>query len=188
MDLVDKVISLFFNKLSRSVIREGNGNPLQCSCLENPRDWGAWWAAVYGVTQSWTWLKWLGSSSSRCVIAYIPNRKHPLISCLQSPPSVVLEPKKIKSVTASTFPFLFAMKWCDLPTEQLNWTGALSDKSSKVKKSLTSKTSWSIRKTIQFSKCYGTEGKYFRGTAGIKGSQSEDITPELQFEAYPEAT
>ena len=38
-------------------------NPLQCSCLENPRDWGAWWAAIYGVTQSWTWLKWLSSSS-----------------------------------------------------------------------------------------------------------------------------
>ena len=33
---------------------EGNGNPLQCSCLENPRDGGAWWAAVYGVAQSWT--------------------------------------------------------------------------------------------------------------------------------------
>ena len=32
---------------------EGNGTPLQCSCLENPRDQGAWWAAVYGVTQSW---------------------------------------------------------------------------------------------------------------------------------------
>ena len=43
--------------------REGNGTPLQYSCLENPRDWGAWWAAVYGVTQSQTWLKWLSSSS-----------------------------------------------------------------------------------------------------------------------------
>ena len=43
---------------------EGNGNPLQCSCLENPRDGGAWWAAVYGVAQSWTRLKWLSSSSS----------------------------------------------------------------------------------------------------------------------------
>ena len=43
---------------------EGNGNPLQCSCLENPRNGGAWWAAVYGVTQSWTRLKWLSSSSS----------------------------------------------------------------------------------------------------------------------------
>ena len=43
---------------------EGNGNPLQCSCLENPRDGGAWWAAVYGVSQSRTLLKRLSSSSS----------------------------------------------------------------------------------------------------------------------------
>ena len=43
---------------------EGDGNPLQCSCLENPRDGGAWWAAVYGVAQSWTQLTWLSSSSS----------------------------------------------------------------------------------------------------------------------------
>ena len=43
---------------------EGNGNPLPCSCLENPRDRGAWWAAVYGVAQSRTRLKWLSSSSS----------------------------------------------------------------------------------------------------------------------------
>ena len=49
--------------LSLSCIGEGNGNPLQCSCLENPRDGGAWWAAVFGVTQSQTWLKQLGSSS-----------------------------------------------------------------------------------------------------------------------------
>ena len=48
-------------------IGEGNGNPLQCSCLENPRDGGAWWAAVYGFAQSWTRLKWLSSSSSRCI-------------------------------------------------------------------------------------------------------------------------
>ena len=48
-----------------SCIGEGNGSPLQCSCLENPRDGGAWWAAVYGVTQSRTRLKWLSSSSSR---------------------------------------------------------------------------------------------------------------------------
>ena len=41
---------------------EGNGNPLQCSCLENPRGGGAWWAAVYGVAQSWTRLKRLSSS------------------------------------------------------------------------------------------------------------------------------
>ena len=43
---------------------EGHGNPLQCSCLENPRDGGAWWAAVYGVAQSRTQLKQLNSSSS----------------------------------------------------------------------------------------------------------------------------
>ena len=49
---------------SLSCIGEGNGNPLQCSCLENPRDGGAWWAAIYGVTQSWTRLKRLSSSSS----------------------------------------------------------------------------------------------------------------------------
>ena len=49
---------------SLSCIGEGNGNPLQCSCLENPRDGGAWEAAVYGVTQSRTWLKWLSSCCS----------------------------------------------------------------------------------------------------------------------------
>ena len=49
---------------SRSGLGAGNGTPLQCACLENPRDGGAWWAAVYGVTQSWTQLKRLSSSSS----------------------------------------------------------------------------------------------------------------------------
>ena len=51
---------------SFSCTGEGNGTPLQCSCLENPRDGGAWWAAVYGIAQSWTRLKRL-SSSSICV-------------------------------------------------------------------------------------------------------------------------
>ena len=46
-----------------SCIGEGNGNPLQYSCLKNPRDRGAWWAAVYGVAESQTRLKWLSSSS-----------------------------------------------------------------------------------------------------------------------------
>ena len=49
---------------SLSCIGEGNGNPLQCSCLENPRDRGAWWAAISGVAQSQTRLKWVSSSSS----------------------------------------------------------------------------------------------------------------------------
>ena len=50
-------------RFSLSCNREGNGNPLQCSCLENPRDGGAWWTAVYGVAQSQTRLKPLSSSS-----------------------------------------------------------------------------------------------------------------------------
>ena len=52
---------------SLSCIGKGNGNPLQCSCLENPRDGGAWWATVYGVAQSRTRLKRLSSSSSRVI-------------------------------------------------------------------------------------------------------------------------
>ena len=52
---------------SLSCTGEGNGNPLQCSCLENPRDGGAWWAAAYGVAQSQTQLKQLSSSSSSVV-------------------------------------------------------------------------------------------------------------------------
>ena len=56
---------------SLSCIGEGNGNPLQCACLENPRDQGAWWAAVYGVVQSRTRLKRLSSSSSsRCLVLH----------------------------------------------------------------------------------------------------------------------
>ena len=50
--------------LSLSCTGEGNGNPLQCSCLENPRDERGWWATVYGVAQSRTQLKRLSSSSS----------------------------------------------------------------------------------------------------------------------------
>ena len=59
----DTIEQLHFH-FSLSCIREGNGNPLQCSCLENPRDGRAWWAAIYGVAQSWTRLKPLSSSSS----------------------------------------------------------------------------------------------------------------------------
>ena len=59
-----------FCKSLISLFGEGHGNPLQCSCLESPRDGGAWWAAVYGVAQSQTWLKWLSSSSSNQFINY----------------------------------------------------------------------------------------------------------------------
>ena len=61
---LDTTEQLHFH-FSLSCIEEGNGKPLQCSCLENPRDSGAWWAAIYGVAQSRTRLKRLSSSSSR---------------------------------------------------------------------------------------------------------------------------
>ena len=67
---------------SLSCIGEGNGNPLQCSCLENPRDGGAWWAAVYGVAQSRTRLKRLSSSSSSSRHLYI---KHLNPTCCNLP-------------------------------------------------------------------------------------------------------
>ena len=59
---------------SLSCIGEGNGNPLQCSCLENPRDVGAWWAAVHGIAESRTRLKRLSSSSSRLYVLYISRK------------------------------------------------------------------------------------------------------------------
>ena len=66
---------------SLSCTGEGNGNPLQCSCLENPRDGGAWWAAVYGVAQSRKRLKWLSKAKEstfltahlKCFWAYAPS-------------------------------------------------------------------------------------------------------------------
>ena len=63
LEELDMTERLHFH-FSLSCIGEGNGNPLQCSCLENPRDEGAWWAAIYGVAQSRTRLKRLSSSSN----------------------------------------------------------------------------------------------------------------------------
>ena len=60
LDTTERILFHF----SLSCIGEGNGNPLQNSCLENPRDEGAWWAAIYGVSQNQTRLKQLSSSSS----------------------------------------------------------------------------------------------------------------------------
>ena len=60
---------------SLSCIGEGNGNPLQCSCLENPRDGRAWWAAFYGVAQSRTRLKRLSSSSSNPIHTFQLDEK-----------------------------------------------------------------------------------------------------------------
>ena len=70
---------------SLSWIGEGNGNPLQCSCLENPKEGGAWWAAVYGVAQSRTRLKRLSSSSSsRLQHASLPYASLPPRICSNS--------------------------------------------------------------------------------------------------------
>ena len=77
-NFVSKVMSLLFNMLSRLVIREGNGNPLQYSCLENPMDGGAWKAAVHGVDE------WLNFHFSLACIG--EGNGNPLqCSCLENP-------------------------------------------------------------------------------------------------------
>ena len=84
---------------SLSCIEEGNGNPLQCSCLENPRDGGAWWAAVYGVTQSRTLLKWPSSTSSMWLC----------VSSVSSPFLFIAEYNF--TIYMSTFVYLFSSRW-----------------------------------------------------------------------------
>ena len=85
-----------------SCIGEGNGNPLQCSCLENPKDRGAWWAAVYGVAQSQTQLKRLSSSRS--------TTKWWIWSIYQ----VLLESSLMKPSTATTF--ILSASWIVITT------------------------------------------------------------------------
>ena len=68
------------------LLGEGNDTPLQYSCLENPRDRGAWWAAIYGVAQSWTRLKRLSSSSSSSYPTILSSVA-PFSSCPQSFPA-----------------------------------------------------------------------------------------------------
>ena len=88
----DTTERLYFH-FSLSCIEEGNGNPLQCSCLENPRDGRAWWAAVSGVAQSWTQLKRLSSSMEnlgrismgKLILFYFPSS--PSVSLPRVPPS-----------------------------------------------------------------------------------------------------
>ena len=86
-------------------IGEGNGNPLQCSCLENPRDGGAWWDSVCGVAQSQTRLKQLSSSSNEPITTIFQ-------SVLKS--RDVILPTKVCLVKAMVFPVV--MYGCD------NWT------------------------------------------------------------------
>ena len=93
---------------SLSCIGEENGNSLQCSCLENPRDGGAWWAAVYGVTQSRTRLKRLSSSSNQKCSRYSTSI-HGLGSYIRPcQPCTSVEPIKatsfkVKKLTANLF-------------------------------------------------------------------------------------
>ena len=80
-------------------IGEGNGNPLQCSCLENPRDGGAWWAAFYGVAQSQTRLKQLSSSSGFLEFWYWNFLKE-----------IFYFPQKYKSAFSEWWNFYFALE------------------------------------------------------------------------------
>ena len=91
---------------SLSCIGGGNGNPLQCSCLDNPREDGAWWAAVYGVAQSRTRLKRLSSSSSRLLERKAVNN---LDSILKS--RDITLPTKVNLAKAMVFPVV--MYVCD---------------------------------------------------------------------------
>ena len=98
---------------SLSCIGEGGGNPLQYSCLENPMD------RVHEVAKSRTWLKRpRSSSSSSLVTAFLPRSERLLISWLQSPSAVILEPKKIKSVTVSTV----SPSTCHKVRDQMPWS------------------------------------------------------------------
>ena len=72
---------VFIQSILIPLIGEGNGSPLQCSCLENPVDRGAWWAAVHRVAQNWTRLKWL----SMHVCIGKRNGKPLQYSCLENP-------------------------------------------------------------------------------------------------------
>ena len=94
---------------SLSCIGEGNGNPLQCSCLENPRDGGAWWATIYGVAQSQTRLKWLSKPSLESLSGVEPctflSMVHwSFVRCILFPQETILEPH---NWTCSLSPCLF---------------------------------------------------------------------------------
>ena len=98
---------------------EGNGNPLQCSCLENPRDGGAWWAAVYGVAQSQTQLKWLSSSSS-----IQSGKTRPGADCGSDHELLIAKFRlKLKKIGKTTRPFRY-----DLNLILYNWLYSGSDK------------------------------------------------------------
>ena len=96
---------------SLACIGEGNGNPLQCSCLENPRDGRAWWAAVYGVAQSRTRLKQLSSSSKITADGDCSPeiKRHLLLESYDQPRQHIKSrditlPTKVRLIKAMVFP------------------------------------------------------------------------------------
>ena len=84
---------------------EGNGNPLHCSCLENPRDGQVWWAAIYGVAQSQTQLKWLSSSSRNTILEFSK--------------SIVFVIQKNKSIKETAFNIKNAERYHKFTSEKL---------------------------------------------------------------------
>ena len=116
---------------SLSCIGEGNGNPLQYSCLENPRDGGAWWAAVYGVAQSRTRLKRLSSSSSRQLIKSrditLPTKVH-LVKAMVFP--VVMYGSESWTVKKAEHRRIDAFElWCWRRLLTVPWTASRSNQS-----------------------------------------------------------
>ena len=122
---------------SLSCIGEGNGNPLQCSCLENPRDGEAWWAAIYGVAQSWTRLKWLSkhfshqtspvSTPSKAIYVY---SRYPLnvrmMTALKRINTASLRWSYIESLSCQTTPLLHLWKDFEASHHFPNWYGCLN--------------------------------------------------------------
>ena len=144
---------------------EGNGNPLQCSCLENPGDRGAWWAAVSGVAQSRTRLKWLNSrSSSSCFILSLPHwalifspflASHTFFGSWGWPWSLdTLSscPASLVSVT-SWFPS------CDWANFCLHWFWFEKEKSHKKKKKRVTRRALGPESTLRLSRGDGGLGR-----------------------------
>ena len=100
----DSTEQLHFH-FSLSCVGEGKGNPLQCSCLENPRDGGAWWAAIYGVAQDRTRLKLFGGSSSMSIELVMPSNH--LILCLP----LLLSPSIFPSIRVFTNESVLRIRW-----------------------------------------------------------------------------
>ena len=114
---LDTTERLYF-PFSLSCIGGGNGNPLQCSCLKNPRDGGAWWAAIYGVTQSRTQLKWLSSSSVEINLAFF--------RACESPEPDILAILILSQFVRNYLKFVNKLfsSWSHLPCSRLRFTVA----------------------------------------------------------------